>query len=58
MLAVADNALGVLKAGAEMKFHCSFHRSRPRAVLSWIVDGQEVRNRDDCFISSIYERPL
>lgn len=31
-----------LKPGNQLRFTCSFRKSRPKPIISWFVDGQEV----------------
>lgn len=33
-----------LKPGNQLRFTCSFRKSRPKPILSWFVDSQEVRH--------------
>jgi len=34
-----------LKNGNQLRYTCSFRKSKPKPVLSWFLDNQEVRKR-------------
>lgn len=35
------------KPGNQLRFTCSFRKSQPKPIVSWFVDGQEVRRLYD-----------
>ena len=39
---MVGNPTNDLKPGNQLRFTCSFRKSRPKPILSWFVDSQEV----------------